>query len=117
MLENKRRRNASPVTARGFDHHRKNAGLVAGDEKGNVAIDADFRLKQLLAGRVHIRGIGESYIASESLLNRDARSGIAQRTQVMGIDFDGTGPEKPLYAAADGGIERTAQERVRGGVR
>ena len=62
----------------GFDDHGEDAGLVAGNDHRDVAVDGHFSLEQLLAGGIHVGGVGEGDAAAELLLHRDARGGVAE---------------------------------------
>src|SRR5580692_4372653 len=100
----------SAVTACGLDDQGEDAGLVAGDDKRDVAVDGDFSLEQLLAGGVDVGRVGERDVAAELLLDGDARSGVAEGAEVVGIELDAAGAKKFLNAAAHGGAERTAEK-------
>ena len=81
-----------------------------------MAVDGDFGLDQLLAGGVDVGGVGEGEVAAQLLLDDDAGGGVAERAEVVGIDFDAAGAEELLDAGADGGVERAAEQGVGGGV-
>ena len=83
---------------------------------GDVAVDGDLGLKQLLAGGVDVGGVGEGDVAAQLFLNDDAGGGVAEGAEVVGIDLDGAGAEEFLHAAADGGVEGAAEQGVGGGV-
>ncbi len=76
------------VAARGLDDHGEDAGLVAGHDQRDVAIDGHFRLEQLLAGGVDVGGVSERDVAPKLLLDGDARGGVAEGAEVIGVDFD-----------------------------
>ena len=79
-----------------------------------MAIDGHFSLEQLLASGIHVGGVGEGDAAAELLLHGDARGGVAERAQIIGIDFDRAGAEKLLHAAADGGVKGSPEQGVGG---
>ena len=83
----------SAEAAGGFDDHGEDAGFVAGDEEGDMAVDGDFSLQQLLAGGVDICGVGERQVAAQLLFDNDAGGGVAEGAEVVGIDFTEPAPK------------------------
>jgi len=69
-----------------------------------------------LSGGIHVGGVGECDIGAELLFNDDARGGVTQSAKIVGVYFDRAGAEEFLHAAANGGVERAAQQRIGGGV-
>ena len=63
-----------------------------------MAVDGDFSLEELLTGGVDVGGVCEGEVASELLLDDDARGGVAERAKVVGVDFDGASAEEFLNA-------------------
>ena len=53
-----------------------------------MAVDGDLGLQKLLSGGVHVGSVGEGYVAAQLLFNGDARGGVAQGADVIGIDLD-----------------------------
>ncbi len=104
------------VAAGGFYDHGEDAGFVACDDKRDVTIDGYFSLEQLLAGGVDVSGVGEGDSAAKLLDDCDAGGGVAESAEVIGIDFDRAGAEELLDAAADGGVEGAAEQRIGGGI-
>jgi hypothetical protein len=48
----------------GFQDYGEDAGFVAGYLEGEVAVDGDFGLDELLAGGVDVGGVGEGEVAA-----------------------------------------------------
>ena len=48
----------------GFENHGEDAGLVARQLQGDMAVDGDIGLDQLLRGRVDVGGVGEGYVGA-----------------------------------------------------
>jgi len=82
---------ASAKAASGLDDHGEDADSSRATTKRDVAVDGHFSLEQLLAGGIHVGGVGEGDAAAELLLHRDTRGGVAERAQIIGIDFDRAG--------------------------
>src|SRR5271157_866579 len=111
-----RMRNLLAEAAGGFEDHGEDAGLVSGYEQRDVAVDGDLGLEQLLAGCINVGGIGEGDVPAHRLFDDDARGGVAQHAEVVGVHLDRTSPEELLHAAADGGVEGAAEQGVGGGI-
>ena len=107
-------RTGSAVAARGLEDHGEDAGLVAGNDQGDMAIDGHLGLEQLLAGGIDVSGVGEDHGTAQLLLDDDAGGGVAEGAEVVGVHFDRAGPEEFLHAAADRGVEGSSEQCVGG---
>ncbi len=81
-----------------------------------MAVDGNLGLEQLLAGGVHVCGVGQRKVAAQLLFDDDAGGRVAEGSEIVGIDLHRSSSEELLYAAGDGGVEGTTEQCVGGGV-
>src|SRR5271170_7088634 len=99
-----------------LDHTRKDAGFILGKHQGNMPVDRNLRLDELLCRGIHIAGISKREIVTHLLHNCNPRRRVTKRSDEVRIDLDCPGSEETLYAIGDGSVERASKQRVSHGV-
>src|SRR4051812_8541894 len=91
--------------------------LVTNCHDGEIAVDVELRLDDLLRRLRGIGDVGERHLIGNLLLDGDAEAAAVRDAEILllavGIDFDAAHAEQLLHPAAQGGIQRPAEDRIR----
>ena len=105
------------LTASHADIETDHAILIARAHNRDIAIDIVFALDDLLRALRHVGAVTERNIVGELLLDGDLRSPrgrVGFGRQALGIDLDSADSEQFLHAAADGRVDRLADDEIGG---
>lgn len=81
-----------------------------------MAIDRIFSLYELLSGGVDVAGKGKGQVGTDLLDDSDARRGVADGTDEVRVNADGSGAEETLDTIGDGCVQRAAQQHLSRGI-